>query len=170
MKQRVARPICESDNHLRLPFREVLESGLVNVRRTKLKAGKVDNREAQILARVRAIPKGFVQAYSDIDPHAPRFVGHVLATTTAKVPWHRVVRSDGSIAQGKRQLQRLREEGVPIKRNRVDMVEARLPGDLFRLAAGETGDPCGGNRKRRQNSNQARIRANNRGANSRRYN
>ncbi|HEV2262670.1 MAG TPA: MGMT family protein [Candidatus Rubrimentiphilum sp.] len=87
-----------------------------------------------MLALVRAIPKGFVQAYSDIDPHAPRFVGHVLASGPNNVPWHRVVRSDGSVTQGRRQLQRLRKEGVPIKGNRVDMLDARLPRELLALS------------------------------------
>jgi alkylated DNA nucleotide flippase Atl1 len=86
-----------------------------------------DTRAAHILALVRAIPKGFVQTYADIDPHAPRLVGHVLATTTHDVPWHRVVRSDGAVTQGRKQLARLRIEGVPIRGNRVDLSAARLP-------------------------------------------
>jgi alkylated DNA nucleotide flippase Atl1 len=86
-----------------------------------------DTRAARILALVRAIPKGFVQTYGDIDPHAPRLVGHILATTTHDVPWHRVVRSDGAVTQGRKQLARLRNEGVPIQGNRVDLDAARLP-------------------------------------------
>jgi methylated-DNA-protein-cysteine methyltransferase related protein len=86
-----------------------------------------EERIAAILERVRAIPEGFVQSYGDIDPHAPRLVGRVLATTDADVPWHRVVRADGSAAQGKRQLERLRREGVPMRHNRVDMPAARWP-------------------------------------------
>ena len=84
-------------------------------------------RIARILKLVRAIPEGFVQTYGDIDPQAPRLVGHILATTSADVPWHRVVRADGSAPQGKRQLQRLRKEGVPIRRERIDMTLARWP-------------------------------------------
>jgi len=87
-------------------------------------------RAALILERVRAIPKGFVQAYSDIDPHAPRFVGHVLSAGSPNVPWHRVVRSDGTVACGKRQLKLLRNEGVPLRGVRVDMEAARLPRDI----------------------------------------
>jgi methylated-DNA-protein-cysteine methyltransferase-like protein len=86
-----------------------------------------DARIARILALVRAIPKGFVQTYGDIDPHAPRLVGHVLATTAQTVPWHRVVRSDGALTQGRRQLERLRKEGVPLRGNRVDILSARWP-------------------------------------------
>jgi len=84
-------------------------------------------RTARIIARIRAIPEGFVRTYGDIDPHAPRLVGHVLATSEEDLPWHRVVRSDGSVANGRRQLERLRREGVPIRRGRVDLRDARLP-------------------------------------------
>ena len=86
-----------------------------------------DRRTAKILALVRAIPKGFVQTYADIDPHAPRLVGHILATTSENVPWHRVVRADGAVTQGRRQLERLRKEGVPLLGKRVDILFARWP-------------------------------------------
>jgi methylated-DNA-protein-cysteine methyltransferase related protein len=86
-----------------------------------------DARAARILELVRAIPAGFVQTYGDIDPHAPRLVGHVLATTPLDVPWHRVVRADGSITQGKKQRERLRKEGVPLLGDRVDLRVARWP-------------------------------------------
>jgi methylated-DNA-protein-cysteine methyltransferase related protein len=87
----------------------------------------MDPRAARILDRIRAIPPGFVRTYGDIDPHAPRMVGRVLATTTERLPWHRVVRSDGSVAKGARQLALLRREGVPVLGNRVDLRKARLP-------------------------------------------
>lgn len=53
-------------------------------------------------------------------------VGRVLATTRERLPWHRVVRSDGSVAKGDRQLQLLRREGVPVIRGRVDLRRARV--------------------------------------------
>lgn len=84
-------------------------------------------RIALIVERIRAIPKGFVRTYGDIDPHAPRLVGRVLATTDEDVPWHRVVRSDGTVANGARQLAMLRREGVPIKGSRVELSHARIP-------------------------------------------
>ena len=59
-----------------------------------------EGRSGRILAPVREIPEGFVRTYADIDPQAPRAVGRVLATVHAGVPWHRVVRSDGSVAEG----------------------------------------------------------------------
>jgi methylated-DNA-protein-cysteine methyltransferase related protein len=91
-----------------------------------------DVRRERILARIRAIPEGFVQSYGDIEPGAPRLVGHVLATYERDdVPWHRVVRADGSLAKGRRQLALLRAEGVPTRRGRVDMRRARLPRELI---------------------------------------
>lgn len=83
------------------------------------------DRIAQIVERIRSIPKGQVQSYGGIDPAAPRLVGRVLATTHRDLPWHRVVRADGSIPQGDRQRQLLRKEGVPMRGDRVDMKRAR---------------------------------------------
>ena len=79
------------------------------------------------MVRIRAIPPGFVRTYGDIDRAAPRLVGRVLATTTEELPWHRVVRADGSVAKGRRQLDLLRREGVVVRGGRVDLADARLP-------------------------------------------
>jgi alkylated DNA nucleotide flippase Atl1 len=84
-----------------------------------------DARTAQILARIRAIPEGSVETYGDIDRAAPRLVGRVLATAPHDVPWHRVVRADGTVAKGDPQLERLRMEGVPLRGDRVDLRRAR---------------------------------------------
>jgi alkylated DNA nucleotide flippase Atl1 len=81
-----------------------------------------------VLARARDIPEGFVRAYSDLDPGAPRFAGAVMAAChDPAVPWHRVVRADGSLAQGERQRRLLEEEGVPFRGERVDLAVARIP-------------------------------------------
>jgi alkylated DNA nucleotide flippase Atl1 len=101
------------------------------LRPTERAGGEAVGRQARverIVERVRAIPEGFVRTYGDIDPAAPRLVGHVLATTQLELPWHRVVRADGSVAKGRRQLDRLRHEGVPIRAGRVRLDVARLPG------------------------------------------
>jgi methylated-DNA-protein-cysteine methyltransferase-like protein len=90
----------------------------------------LEPRTERILRRVRAIPPGFVRTYGDIDPQAPRLVGRVLATSNAVVPWHRVVRADGSLAMARRQLALLVEEGVPMRGNRVDLRQARLPANF----------------------------------------
>ena len=89
-------------------------------------AAGIDARVARIVARIRAIPPGFVRTYGDIDPHAPRLVGRVLATTHDDLPWHRVVRADGSLTQGRRQRALLLEEGIPMRGDRVYLRVARL--------------------------------------------
>ena len=86
-----------------------------------------ETREERILARIREIPEGFVRTYGDIDPAAPRLVGRVLAETDEDVPWHRVVRADGSLAVGRRQRELLEREGIPMRGDRVDLRVARLP-------------------------------------------
>ncbi|WP_228430930.1 MGMT family protein [Baekduia soli] len=83
-----------------------------------------------VLDRVRAIPEGFVRTYGDLSPGAPRFTGTVLRTTTAEVPWWRVVRADGSLAKGARQRALLEAEGVPFAGARVDLRVARIPRDV----------------------------------------
>ena len=88
------------------------------------------NQTAHILARVRGIPEGFVQTYGDINPYNPRLVGKVLASTSEDVPWHRVVRANGSIPLGKTQRDRLHAERVPMRGDRVDMRHARWPGAM----------------------------------------
>ena len=64
-------------------------------------------RASRILARIRAIPKGVVQTHGDIDPRAPRLVGNLLAAAPDDVPWHRVIRADGTVPMGRPQLERL---------------------------------------------------------------
>ena len=91
---------------------------------------RVEPRTEQIIRRVCAIPPGFVRTYGDIDPRAPRLVGRVLATTHDGLPWHRVVRADGSLAKGRRQRELLLQEGVLMRGDRVDLRDARLPTDL----------------------------------------
>lgn len=88
-----------------------------------------DARHAAILAAVRAIPEGWVRTYGDLSPGAPRLTGTVLrAAGDPALPWHRVVRADGSLAQGERQRARLEAEGVPFDaRGRVLLRVARLP-------------------------------------------
>jgi methylated-DNA-protein-cysteine methyltransferase-like protein len=90
------------------------------------KISGLDPRTARIVGRVRAIPAGFVRTYGDIEPTAPRLVGRVLATTHERLPWHRVVRADGSIPMGRRQRELLLKEGVPMRGARVDLRRARL--------------------------------------------
>ena len=83
-----------------------------------------------ILDLVRRIPEGMVTTYGDLHPAAPRFAGNVLShCDDPEVPWQRVVRADGSLAQGERQRRLLEAEGVPFNGARVDLEEARVPGE-----------------------------------------
>ena len=86
-----------------------------------------DARALEVLARVEEIPPGFVRTYVDLSPGAPRLAGHVLRRWGGRVPWHRVARADGSLTQGARQRQLLRDESVPFRGDRVDLRQARMP-------------------------------------------
>ncbi len=82
----------------------------------------------EILAAVRAIPRGHVTTYGDLSPGAPRRAGAVLAANAdPTLPWQRVVRADGSLAKGERQRARLEAEGVAFRGARVDMAAAWVP-------------------------------------------
>jgi methylated-DNA-protein-cysteine methyltransferase-like protein len=87
-------------------------------------------RARAVLSRIRAIPRGFVRTYGDVSPGSPRFAGAVLSRChDPSVPWQRVVRADGSLAKGERQRALLVAEGVPFAGRRVDLDQARIPGD-----------------------------------------
>ena len=87
----------------------------------------------RILAAIRAVPRGQVAGYGHIAqraglPGRARMVARVLSENTdAKLPWYRVLRSDGRIAfpEGSKgfreQCQRLRAEGVLVEKGRVRM-------------------------------------------------
>lgn len=85
----------------------------------------------QVLRAVEAIPPGRACAYADIAElvgrGGPRQVGQVMARHGAGVPWWRVVRADGRPVRGleNEALDRLREEGAPLRGDRVDLVRAR---------------------------------------------
>ena len=85
-------------------------------------------RAQRVLDRVRAVPEGFVRTYGDLEPGAPRFAGAVLAhCDEPDLPWHRIVRGDGSLAKGDRQRRLLEAEGVPFRGDRVDLRVVRIP-------------------------------------------
>jgi len=89
----------------------------------------------RVLDAVDKIPRGCVMSYGDVAEYVgaggARAVGTVMARYGAEVPWHRVLRSDGSCATHKadRQLELLRRERVPmLSPGRVDMARARWTG------------------------------------------
>jgi alkylated DNA nucleotide flippase Atl1 len=87
-----------------------------------------------VLAVVRLVPPGCVVAYGDIAElfgTGPRIVGRIMATNEAPdVPWWRVVRADGGMADPlvDRAAPHWREEGIAfadgrvrIRRHRADL-------------------------------------------------
>ncbi len=88
----------------------------------------------RMLACVRMIPSGKVMSYGDVAEFAgirgARQVGRLLARAGADLPWHRVLRVDGSCAPHlrERQLSLLAAERVPICDGRVVMARARWDG------------------------------------------
>jgi methylated-DNA-protein-cysteine methyltransferase related protein len=85
-------------------------------------------RAQRVLDRARSVPEGFVRTYGDLSPGAPRFAGAVLSVCDdPTVPWHRIVRADGTLAKGDRQRRKLEAEGIPFTGDRVDLRAARLP-------------------------------------------
>ena len=87
-----------------------------------------------VYAVVALIPYGQVITYGDIAkaigyPRRARFVGFAMRVCPDELPWHRVVKSDGSIAGGGFAPVRemlLRKEGVPfLPDGRVDLQKCR---------------------------------------------
>ena len=84
-----------------------------------------------ILAAIRAIPRGQVAGYGEVArraglPGRARLVARLLSQNEdPRLPWHRVLRSDGRIAfpdgsaHWREQGQRLRAEGVQVENGRV---------------------------------------------------
>jgi methylated-DNA-protein-cysteine methyltransferase-like protein len=84
-------------------------------------------RAREVLRRARSVPEGFVTTYGDLCPEAPRYAGMVMsAYHDPDLPWHRIVRADGSLAKGERQRRLLEAEGVPFRGARVDMRVAHV--------------------------------------------
>ena len=82
---------------------------------------------------VEAIPPGRVSTYGAIGRLVgvgPRRVARALSLGGGAVPWHRVVRADGTSAEPVRvaQLALLAAEGVPVRGSRVDLGAVGWPG------------------------------------------
>ena len=81
---------------------------------------------------VERIPPGRVSTYGAIGRLVgvgPRRVARALSQGGGAVPWHRVVRADGSVAEPVRveQLGLLAAEGVPVRSGRVDLAAVAWP-------------------------------------------
>lgn len=84
----------------------------------------------RILAAVAAIPRGRVASYGQVAanaglPRGARLVGRVLARSSGRLPWHRVLGASGRIslppgsAAFAEQIRRLEAEGVAVRAGRV---------------------------------------------------
>ncbi len=95
-------------------------------------------RADDVVRTVRLVPAGRVVAYGDLAElfgTSPRMIGRIMATYEAEdVPWWRVVRSDGGIADHlvDRAVPHWREEGIRAVDGRV--LISRLRADLAALA------------------------------------
>jgi alkylated DNA nucleotide flippase Atl1 len=81
---------------------------------------------------VETIPAGRVSTYGAVGRLVgvgPRRVARALAGGGGAVPWHRVVRADGTAAEPVRvrQLELLAAEGVPMRGQRVDLAAVGWP-------------------------------------------
>jgi len=80
---------------------------------------------------IASIPTGSVATYGDVAEltraPSPRLIGRILAEDGHDLPWHRVLRADGTPAPhlAQEQLARLRAEGVLADGDRVDLREHR---------------------------------------------
>lgn len=84
----------------------------------------------RVRAVVRAIPPGETSSYGEVArlaglPGRARLVGRILSEDGHDLPWHRVLRADGTCAPqvAREQSARLRAEGVLL-------VDGRLPRGL----------------------------------------
>jgi O-6-methylguanine DNA methyltransferase len=89
-----------------------------------------------VLDAVDRIPPGKVMSYGDVAElvggGGARAVGRVMARYGSEVPWHRVLRADGSLARHlyTEQRQRLLAEGVRFDGDRVRLADHRWDGRL----------------------------------------
>jgi methylated-DNA-protein-cysteine methyltransferase-like protein len=93
-----------------------------------------DETTERIRAVVSAVPAGSVLAYGDVAaraglPGRARLVGRILAEDGHDLPWHRILRADGTPSPhiAAEQLARLRAEGVLAKDGRIPMRRYRAP-------------------------------------------
>ena len=94
-------------------------------------ASALDVDEA-VFDAVEEIPPGRVSTYGAIGRLVgvgPRRVARALSQGGGAVPWYRVVRADGSMAEPVRvrQQELLAAEGVPLRNGRVDLAAVGWP-------------------------------------------
>ena len=96
--------------------------------------GELTEYEAAVLDVVVQIPAGKVMTYGDVAEYvgrgSARTVGTVMARHGSDVPWQRVVQASGRPAEPlvDKALGLLRDEGCPLRGERVLLAEARWDG------------------------------------------
>lgn len=94
-------------------------------------AAVTEDQVEQVRGFVAAIPAGRVTTYGDLAAAAglssARIVGWIMRTDSADLPWHRVVPASGRPAEhiARRQLERLRTEGILATDGRIALREYR---------------------------------------------
>jgi len=79
----------------------------------------------RVLRIIASIPRGTVLSYGEVADRAglrsARLVGRILAQTDDNIPWHRVLRADGSPTPhlAAKQTALLRAEGILFRNGRV---------------------------------------------------
>ena len=102
------------------PYAVVGQSGLMD-----------DELHERVREVIAGVPAGAVATYGDIAAVAgapsPRLVGRILAEDGHDLPWHRVLRANGTPAPHLRheQLELLRTEGVLADGQRIDLRKYR---------------------------------------------
>lgn len=90
----------------------------------------VEKAKTAVWQIVNGIPSGQVATYGQVArlagmPQQSRLVGRILARlpTGSKIPWHRVINSQGKISNPnpERQIERLAEEGVHVLNGKVHL-------------------------------------------------
>jgi methylated-DNA-protein-cysteine methyltransferase-like protein len=104
----------------------VCSSNLIHSRGEGWQAGGVDEETVErVRDAVRAIPPGETASYGEIAERvglrSARLVGRILAEDGHDLPWHRVLRADGTCAPqiAQEQSARLRAEGVLMENGRL---------------------------------------------------
>ncbi len=90
-----------------------------------------DELHERIRAVIADVPAGTVATYGDVaalsSAPSPRMVGRALAEDGHDLPWHRILRANGTPAPHllHEQLERLRAEGVLADGDKVDLRKYR---------------------------------------------
>jgi len=91
----------------------------------------------QVYQIIKSVPPGKVVSYGQVAAMAGHYgaarqVGQIAHLGPSSLPWHRLVKADGSMASGfipggpKEQADLLSKEGIKFKNNKVVMKEHQL--------------------------------------------